>query len=119
MKSHKEMKPYRVTKVESMLPPTMVSPNIVYEFVFRATPDDVTLKFKGITAIQDFQERCLDAFDYIPMERAGDVEFDREFAATSFGGLISTLAPRDKGLLRRAIWKLSETGKKALLKAGN
>ena len=120
MKSDKGMKPYRVTKVELMAPPTFfVSPNMIYEIVFRADPDDVTLEFEGITAIQNFQERCLDAFEHIPSEGILDPDFHREFVATSFGEFVETLGPRDKGLLRRAVCKLSEPGKKALLKAGN
>ncbi len=115
------MKTYRVTKVELMLPPASFSVNhkMLYEIVFRADPDDVTLEFNGISAIQDFQERCLDAFEHIPSEGILDHDFHRKFVATSFGVFVETLGPRDKGLLHRAISKLSEPGKKALLKAGN
>jgi len=115
------MKIYRVTKVELMLPPTSFSVNHkdLYEIVFRADPDDVTLEFNGISAIQDFQERCLDAFEHIPSEGILDPDFHREFVATSFGKFVQTLGPRDKGLLRRAVCKLSERGKKALLNPVN
>ncbi len=119
MKTHKNMKNYRVTKVELMSQPTMVSPNRLYEFVFRAAHEDVTLQFDDINTIKGFRENCLVSFEHLPSDRTGDINFDRELAATSFGAFVETLGPRDKGLLRRAVWKLSEPGKKALLKAGN
>ena len=119
MKSDKDMKPYRVIKVESMDEPMMVGLNRIYEIVIRATPEDVTLEFDNIDLIKGFQGRCLDAFEQIPSEGILDPDFHRDFVATSFGVFVETLAPRDKGLLRRTVSKLSEPGKKALLKAGN
>lgn len=110
------MKPYRVTKVEPMSQPTFsVNHKMLYEIVFRATPDDVTLEFGSTNAIKGLQETCLNAFEHLPSDGSGDAEFDREFAATSFGASVETLGPRDKGLLHKALRKLSPAGKKALV----
>ena len=120
MKSDSDMKTYRVTKVEPMFSPSaIVKHKMLFEIVFQATPDDVTLEFDNLDVIKGFQGRCLDAFEHIPSEGILDPDFHREFAATSLGALVETLATGDKGLLRIAIWKLSEPGKKALLKAGH
>ena len=98
MRPRKAMKPYRVTKVELMAPPTFfVSPNMIYEIVFRATPDDVTLKFDDTEVLKGFREMCLDSFEHLPSEGTGDVDFDRELAAISFGASLDTLGPRDRG----------------------
>ncbi len=120
MKSRKDMKTYRVTKVEPMFSPSaIVNHKMLFEIVFQATPDDVTLEFDNLDVIKGFQGRCLDAFEHIPSEGILDPDFHREFVTTSFGEFVETLGSRDKGLLCRAVWKLSEPGKKALLKAGN
>ena len=120
MKSDSDMKTYRVTKVEPMFSPSaIVNHKMLFEIVFRATPDDVTLEFDNLDLIKGFQGRCLDAFEHIPSEGILDPDFHREFVTTSFGEFVETLGSRDKGLLHRAVWKLSEPGKKALLKAGN
>lgn len=113
------MKPYRVIKVDPMSQPTIVNHKMLYEIVFRAAPEDVTLKFDNTNAIKSFREMCLDSFEHLPSERTGDVDFDRELAATSFGALLDTLGPRDRGLLDRAIRDLSPAGKKALLNPVN
>ena len=122
-KSHEsdsDMKTYRVTRVEPMLSPSaIVKHKVLYEIVFRASPDDVSLEFDNLDVIKGFQGRCLDAFEHIPSEWKVGANFAKEFAATSFGNFVEALGQRDKGLLRRAIWKLSEPGRNALLKAGN
>ena len=120
MKSDSDMKTYRVTKVEPMFSPSaIVNHKMLFEIVFQATPDDVTLEFDNLDVIKSFQGRCLDAFEHIPSEGILDPDFHREFVTTSFGEFVETLGSRDKGLLRRAIWKLSEPGKKAILEAIN
>ncbi len=109
------MTEYKVAHIEPIKPAKIVDHSFVFRLIFRATPDDVTLILVR-DSISDLRDVFLNAADDLRIEDAKeDLAFRRELVKTEFGDVIDTLSAKDKGLLMRALRRLSSEAQTAFL----
>ena len=109
------MTEYEVAHVEPIESDKIVDNRFVFRLIFRATPDDVTLILVR-DSISDLRDVFLNAADDLRIEDTKeDLAFRRELVKTEFGDLVDTLSAKDKGLLMRALRRLSSEAQTAFL----